>query len=74
MNDNTQRTKFQDFIGRLNIYQYSEFRNKVLQRLDPRVSEQTFRNWQNGKYEPDPARRETINAVAVEVTGEKIYN
>ena len=66
-------TKFQQFVSKIEHGNYSRFRDAILQRLTPRISEQTFRNWERGIYEPDEIRRDAINAVAVELTGKPVY-
>ena len=67
-------TKFQQFVSKIEHGNYSRFRDAILQRLTPRISEQTFRNWERGIYEPDEIRRQDIDAVAVEVTGKPVYD
>ena len=66
-------TKFQDFVQNIPHGMYAKFRDELLRRLEPRVTDQTFRNWERGKYEPDDTRREAINQVAQEITGKTIY-
>lgn len=66
-------TQFQQFISNLEHGKYRPFRDAVLQRLTPRISEQTFRNWERGIYEPDETRRQDIDAIAIEMTGAPVY-
>ena len=68
---------FQQFITNLPHGQYANFRASVkleLLKVGIDITDQTFRNWENGTYEPDqPQKREVINAVAVAMTGQPIY-
>ena len=70
-------TPFQQFIKDIPHGQYATFRNMVkleMLKADIPMSDQTFRNWENGTYEPDqPQKRDVINAVAVAMTGQPIY-
>ena len=66
-------TQFQQFITTVEHGKYAAFRDVLPMALDPRVTDQTFRNWERGKYEPDDTRREAINQVAQEITGKTIY-
>ena len=52
---------------------YKTFRDAILQRLTPRVTDQSFRNWERGLYEPDDTRRDAIDAIAIDVVGVPIY-
>ena len=43
-------------------------------KADISMSDQTFRNWEAGTYEPDTAaKREIINQCAEAITGKPIY-
>lgn len=66
-------TQFQQFVSKIEHGKYKAFRDAILQRLTPRICDQTFRNWERGVYEPDPTRREAINAIAVEVIGKPVF-
>jgi hypothetical protein len=70
-------TPFQQFITNLPHGQYASFRASVkleLLKVGIDITDQTFRNWENGTYEPDqPKKRDVINAVAVAMTGKPIY-
>lgn len=67
-------TPFQAFVEKLPHGSYKVFRDAILQRLTPRVTDQSFRNWERGLYEPDESRREAIDAIAIDVIGTPIYN
>lgn len=70
-------TKFQQFIEDLPHGQYATFRNMVkleMLKADLGISDQTFRNWESGTYEPeDDAKRDIINQCAEALTGKTIY-
>ena len=68
-----QPTTFELFVKSHPFGKRDQFRDALLRRFEPRISEQTYRNWECGKYEPDEARRDTINLVAFEIYGELIY-
>lgn len=66
----------QEFINNLPHGLYPEFRQRVkvaMVQAGLDISDQTFRNWQNGIYEPSPEKQEVLNAVAIELTGKPIY-
>ena len=43
-------------------------------KADISMSDQTFRNWEAGTYEPDTdAKREVINQCAMAIIGKTIY-
>ena len=66
----------QEFIQQLPHGQYPEFRRRVkvaMVEAGLDISDQTFRNWENGIYEPSDQKKEVINAVAMELTGQSIY-
>lgn len=63
--------KFKEFVSDMPHGLFEPFRRKILATLG--VSEQTFRNWQNGVYEPDDERKAIINGIAIEITGKPIY-
>ena len=70
-------TPFQQFIQDLPHGQYATFRNMVkleMLKADISMSDQTFRNWAHGTYEPDSdAKREIINRCTELFTGKSIY-
>ena len=70
-------TPFQQFIQDLPHGQYATFRNLVrieMLKADLGISDQTFRNWEAGTYEPDTAaKRAVINQCAEAITGKTIY-
>lgn len=66
-------TPFQEFVEKLPHGSYKTFRDAILRRLTPRVTDQSFRNWERGLYEPDDTRRDAINAIAIDVVGSPIY-
>ena len=70
---NHQPTTFETFVKSHAFGQRDRFRDALLRRFNPRISDQTYRNWERGVYEPDEARRDIINEVAVEIYGETIY-
>ena len=67
-------THFQEFVTKIEHGNYRRFRDAILQRLTPRISEQTFRNWERGIYEPDETKRDAIDAIAVEVIGQPVFS
>lgn len=67
-------TPFQEFVTKIEHGNYRRFRDAILQRLTPRISEQTFRNWERGIYEPDETKRDAIDAIAVEVIGQPVFS
>ena len=77
INKKSTMTPFQKFIDTLPHGQYATFRASVkleLLKVGIDITDQTFRNWENGTYEPDqPQKRDVINAVAVAMTGKPIY-
>lgn len=70
-------TPFQQFIQDLPHGQYFTFRNMVkleMLKAEISMSDQTFRNWESGSYEPaTEAQREVINRCAEAITGKPIY-
>ena len=66
-------TLFQQFITTMEHGKYAAFRDALLKAIEPRVTDQTFRNWEKGLYEPELTRRDVINQVALEITGKPIY-
>ena len=66
-------TPFQQFVMNLPHGSYKTFRDAILTRLTPRVTDQSFRNWERGLYEPDDTRRDAIDAIAIDVVGSPIY-
>ena len=69
-------TPFQQFITNLPHGQYATFRNMVklaMLKADIGISDQTFRDWENGTYEPKEPKRSIVNQVAIELTGNPIY-
>ena len=70
-------TPFQQFIANLPHGKYERFRNRVMMELLDAgiyISDQTFRNWAHGTYEPDSdAKREIINRCTELFTGKPIY-
>lgn len=67
-------TPFQEFVTKIEHGNYRRFRDAILQQLTPRISEQTFRNWERGIYEPDETKRDAIDAIAVEVIGQPVFS
>lgn len=69
-------TPFQEFIANLPHGQYATFRNLVkleMLKADISMSDQTFRNWESGTYEPDEQKRAIINKCAEAIAGKLIY-
>lgn len=70
-------TPFQKFIQELPYGKFRHFQHKLMMELldaDIYISDQTFRNWANGKCEPtDDAKREIINRCAELIAGKSIY-
>lgn len=69
-------TPFQRFVSELPHGQYAVFRNMIklaMLKADGGISDQTFRNWENGVTEPVGPKREIVNQAAVELTGKPIY-
>ena len=70
-------TPFQQVITNLPHGQYATFRASVkleLLKVGIDITDQTFRNWENGTYEPDSdAKREIINRCTELFTGKHIY-
>ena len=70
-------TPFQQFIANIPHGQYFTFRNMVkleMLKADISMSDQTFRNWEAGTYEPDDeTKRAVINQCAEAITGKTIY-
>lgn len=70
-------TAFQQFIQDLPHGKYATFRNMVkleMLKADISMSDQTFRNWEAGTYEPDTDdKRAVINQCAEAITGKPIY-
>jgi len=68
--------EFKEFIQQLPHGIYAEFRRRVKVAMIEAgfdMSDQTFRNWENGLFDPAEPKREVINKVAEELTGKRIY-
>lgn len=68
-----QPTKFELFVKSHPFGLRDKFRDALLRRVDPRVTDQTYRNWERGINEPGAQYTATINEVATEIYGEAIY-
>ena len=68
-----QPTTFELFVKSHPFGLRDQFRDALLRRFEPRISEQTYRNLERGVYEPDETRRDIINEVAIEIYNENIY-
>ncbi|MBQ1780801.1 MAG: hypothetical protein II001_05150 [Bacteroidales bacterium] len=70
-------TPFQEFVQNMPHRCYATFRNMVKREMlaaEISISDQAFRNWERGVYEPDTAqKREIINRCAQAVVGKTIY-
>lgn len=66
-------TIFEKFVMSRPFGKRNEFRNALMKRIEPRISDQTYRNWENGQYEPSETYRDTINMVAIDIYGELVY-
>lgn len=68
-----QPTIFETFVKSHPFGLRNKFRDALIRRFDPCISNQTYRNWERGIYEPDESRRDTINEVAIEIYNKNIY-
>lgn len=69
-------TKFKEFIESIPHGLYKVFRRRMMEALystSLEVSEQTVRNWESGRSEPNAARIEIINNIAKDITGRTVY-
>lgn len=66
-------TTFEIFVKSHAFGDRERFRRRLMFAMEPPISDQTYRNWERGIYEPDPSRRDTINEVARQIYGEPIY-
>lgn len=70
-------TRFKEFIESIPHGLYKVFRRRMMEALystSLEVSEQTVRNWEAGRCEPTPERREVINGIAMSVAGKRVYD
>ena len=70
-------TRFKEFIESIPHGLYKVFRRRMIQALcstSLEVSDQTIRNWESGRCEPTPERREVINGIAMAVAGKKVFD
>ena len=68
--------KFKEFIESIPHGLYRVFRRRLLEALcaeSLEVSDQTIRNWENGRCEPNDGRRDVVNRVAEAVIGRPVY-
>lgn len=68
-----KETIFSAFVKSRPYGKRDKFRDELMRRIEPRVSDQTYRNWENGLYEPSDTYRDTINLVAMEIYEERVY-
>jgi hypothetical protein len=64
-------TKFQDFYGNVRVRDAESVRNAV--QSDCGISDQSFRNWAGGVFEPDSRWWSILNGVAERFGYDKIY-
>lgn len=68
-----QPTIFELFVKSRPFGKRDMFRRCLLRKMEPPITDQTYRDWEQGKREPADNRRDIINEVAIEVYGELIY-
>lgn len=71
-----KETKYTEFINTIPHGLYKVFRRRMMAELyaaSLEVSDQTVRNWEAGRTEPNAERIEIINRIADEVAGHKVY-
>ena len=71
MSNLNKKKEVKKFIENLTVRQYEDFRRKVL--FSCSVTRATYSNWRNGKTVPKHYH-EKINAIAQEITGNKIFS
>lgn len=71
-----KETKYTEFINNIPHGLYKVFRRRMMAELytaSLEVTDQTVRNWEAGRTEPNDERIEIINRVADSVAGRKVY-
>lgn len=71
-----KETKYTEFINTIPHGLYKVFRRRMMAELyaaSLEVTDQTVRNWEAGRSEPNAARIEIINNIAKDITGRKVY-